>query len=32
MWIFAFFVCIAVLGFIAFGYVGHALDRLPALK
>jgi hypothetical protein len=32
MWIFAFLVCLAVLGFIAFGYLGHALDRLPTLN
>jgi len=31
LWIFAFLVCLAVLGFIAFGYIGHALDGLPKL-
>ncbi len=31
LWIFAFLVCVAVFGFIAFGYVGHALDSLPKL-
>jgi len=31
LWIFAFLVCLAVLGFIGFGYVGHALDGLPRL-
>jgi len=29
--VFAFFVCLAFLGFIAFGYLGHALDGLPKL-
>jgi len=29
LWIFAFLVCVAFLGFIAFGYLGHALDGLP---
>jgi len=29
MWIFAFLVCVDVLGFIAYGYLGDALDRLP---
>jgi hypothetical protein len=31
LWIFAFLVCLAVLGFIAFGYLGQALDGLPKL-
>ncbi len=31
LWIFAFLVCVAVLGFIAYGYLGDALDRLPKL-
>jgi hypothetical protein len=32
LWIFAFLVCLAVLGFIVFGYIGHALDGLPRLS
>jgi hypothetical protein len=31
LWIFAFLVCLAFLGFIAFGYLGDALDRFPKL-
>jgi hypothetical protein len=31
LWVFAFLVCLAVLGFIAFGYIGSALDGLPKL-
>ena len=31
LWIFAFLVCLAFLGFIAYGYFGDALDRLPKL-
>jgi len=29
LWIFAFLVCVAFLGFIAYGYLGHAVDGLP---
>jgi len=29
LWLFAFLVCLAFLGFIAYGYLGDALDRLP---
>ena len=29
LWLFAFLVCLSVLGFIAFGYIGHALDAFP---
>jgi hypothetical protein len=29
LWIFAFLVCVAFLGFIAYGYLGDVLDRLP---
>jgi hypothetical protein len=29
LWIFAFLVCVAFLGFIAYGYFGDALDQLP---
>jgi amino acid permease len=31
LWIFAFLVCLAFLGFIAYGYFGNALDRFPKL-
>jgi hypothetical protein len=31
LWIFAFLVCLAFLGFIVFGYFGDALDRFPKL-
>jgi uncharacterized membrane protein YhaH (DUF805 family) len=31
LWIFAFLVCVAFLGFIAFGYLGDVLDGLPKL-
>jgi hypothetical protein len=31
MWIFAFLVCVAFLGFIAFGYVDDLLARFPKL-
>jgi hypothetical protein len=31
LWIFAFLVCLAFLGFILYGYFGDALDRLPKL-
>ena len=31
LWLFAFLVCLAFLGFIAFGYLGNALDRFPKL-
>jgi len=29
LWVFAFLVCVTFLGFIAYGYLGDALDRLP---
>ena len=32
LWLFAFLVCLSVLGFIAFGYLGHALDAFPKLS
>jgi hypothetical protein len=31
LWIFAFLVCLAFLGFIAYGYLGSALDHFPKL-
>jgi hypothetical protein len=31
LWIFAFLVCLAFLGFIVYGYLGDALDRFPKL-
>jgi amino acid permease len=31
LWIFALLVCLAFLGFIAYGYFGNALDRFPKL-
>jgi hypothetical protein len=31
LWIFAFLVCLAFLGFLVHGYFGNALDRLPKL-
>lgn len=31
LWLFAFLVCLSVLSFIAFGYLGHALDAFPKL-
>ncbi len=31
LWLFAFFVCLSVQSFIAFGYLGHALDTFPKL-
>jgi hypothetical protein len=32
LWIFAFLVCLAFLGFIAYGYLGDVLGGLPQLK
>jgi hypothetical protein len=29
LWLFAFLVCLAFLGFIVFGYLNDALARLP---
>ncbi len=31
LWLFAFLVCLSVLGFIGFGYLRHALDAFPKL-
>ena len=31
LWIFAFLVCLAFLGFLVYGYLGDALDGLPKL-
>ena len=31
LWIFAFLVCLAFLGFLVHGYFGNALDGLPKL-
>ncbi len=32
LWVFAFLVCVAFVGFIVFGYFGDALDSLPKLE